>query len=89
MPELAPNFVTEKAVNYNHLLNERETKMVCRKKRSNLCKWKPTSEGLATAGGNIGLNMLCETCEARTVVFMLKEEYEIHQKTVIKEVYNE
>tara|TARA_R110002124_G_scaffold257741_1_gene423444 strand:- start:1075 stop:1317 length:243 start_codon:yes stop_codon:yes gene_type:complete len=73
-------------MNFNHLLTEREMKLSCRKKKHGECKWKPVSEGQATAGKNIAVPMLCETCGERTSVFMHFVDYDKHQKVISREV---
>ena len=76
-------------MNYNHLMTEKEMKLYCRNKNTSACKWLPTSEGEATAGGNIGVKMLCSSCGGRTVVFLREEEYSVHKKVILNEVNGE
>ena len=73
-------------MNFNHLLTEREMKVSCRKRTSGECKWKPVAEGQATAGRNVAIPMLCETCGSRTSVFMHFSDYSKHQKVISSEV---
>jgi hypothetical protein len=84
--EQAPSSVMESTVNFNHLLTDKEIKKSCRQKTYKLCKWKPVSEGQATAGRQVHFDMLCETCGCRTTKFMNFAEYDIHQKVITKEV---
>ena len=79
----------ENTVNFNHLLEEREKKTACRGKTYNMCKWKPVSEGQATAGRQVHFEMLCEACGCRTTKFMNFSEYETHRKVINQEVYGE
>ena len=74
---------------FNHLLTEKEQLKNCRNKNLTICKWKPVSEGQATAGRNVHFDMVCETCGSRTTTFMGFGEYEIHEKLIKKEVLNE
>ena len=46
---------------FNHLLTEKEQLQNCKNKNLVVCKWKPVSEGRATAGRNIHFEMMCET----------------------------
>lgn len=74
---------------FNHLLTEKEQLKNCRNKNLTICKWKPVSEGEATAGRNVHFDMVCDTCGSRTTTFMGFGEYEIHEKLIKKEVFND
>jgi len=75
-------------MNFNHLLNDKEKRYSCKNKTYDICKWKPVSEGHATAGRNVHFDMVCETCGCRTTKFMNFADYQIHEKLIIKEVNN-
>jgi hypothetical protein len=71
---------------FNHLLTEKEQLQNCKNKNLIVCRWKPVSEGQATAGRNIHFEMMCETCGCRTTKFMGFSEYEKHEKVIREEV---
>ena len=71
---------------FNHLLTKKEQLQNCKNKNLVVCKWKPVSEGRATAGRNIHFEMMCETCGCRTTKFMRFSEYEKHEKVIREEV---
>jgi hypothetical protein len=73
---------------FNHLLTEKEKLQNCKDKNLFVCRWKPVSEGQATAGRNIYFEMMCETCGCRTTKFMGFSEYEKHEKVIREEVNN-
>ena len=73
---------------FNHLLTEKERLQNCKSKNLVICKWKPVSEGQATAGRNVYFDMVCETCGSRTTTFMGFGEYEMHEKVIKEEVNN-
>ena len=79
----------ENTVNFNHLLSEKEGKRACRQKTFKMCKWKPVSEGQATAGRQVHFDMVCESCGCRTTKFMNFSEYDVHKKVITKEVYGD
>ena len=54
-----------------------------------MCKWKPVSEGQATAGRQVHFEMLCEACGCRTTKFMNFTEYDTHRRVIYQEVYGE
>ena len=87
--EQVPSSVMESTVNFNHLLEDREKKTACRNKTYTMCKWKPVSEGQATAGRQVHFEMLCENCGCRTTKFMDFAEYDTHRKVINQEVYGE
>ena len=72
---------------FNHLLTEKDGLQLCKNRNLVICKWKPVSEGQATAANNIGIPMLCETCGARnTQIHESRRVYKIHEKLILKEV---
>ena len=73
---------------FNHLLSEKEQLQNCKNKNLVVCKWKPVSEGQATAGRNVHFDMVCETCGSRCTSFMRFGEYEVHEKIIKEEVNN-
>jgi len=73
-------------MNFNHLVSDRESKITCGRNHCGASKWVPVSEGEASAGKNISVQMLCENCKARTHVFLHFEEYKTHEKLIIQEV---
>lgn len=75
-------------MNFNHLLDQKERLINCKDRNLATCKWKPVSEGQATAGRNVYLEMMCETCGSRTTSFMGFGEYEKHEKIIKEEVNN-
>jgi hypothetical protein len=75
-------------MNFNHLLTERENKQACRNKTYKMCKWKPVSEGRATAASQVHFDMVCDTCGCRTTKFMHFKEYDIHEKVIKQEINN-
>ena len=75
-------------MNFNHLLDDKEKRYSCKNKTYDICKWKPVSEGQATAGRNVHFEMMCETCGSRTTSFMRFSEYEMHEKIIKEEVNN-
>tara|TARA_R110000823_G_scaffold285165_1_gene403636 strand:- start:236 stop:484 length:249 start_codon:yes stop_codon:yes gene_type:complete len=74
---------------FNHLLTEKDGLQLCKNKNLMICKWKPVSEGQATAANNIGIPMLCEACGARTHKFMKIDEYRVYEKLISREVNND
>jgi hypothetical protein len=75
-------------MNFNHLLDQKERLKNCKSRNLAVCKWKPVSEGQATAGRNVHFEMMCETCGSRTTKFMGFGEYETHEKLIKQEVNN-
>ena len=74
---------------FNHLLNQKERLQFCKNRNLVVCKWKPVSEGQATAGNNVCVSMLCDECGARTEKFLHSEDYKTHEKVILKEVNND
>ncbi len=75
-------------MNFNHLLDQKERLINCKDRNLATCRWKPVSEGQATAGRNVHFEMMCETCGSRTTSFMRFSEYEMHEKIIKEEVNN-
>ena len=74
---------------FNHLLTEKDALQLCKNRNLTICKWKPVSEGQATAANNIGIAMLCEVCGTRTHKFMKVDEYRVYEKLILREVNND
>lgn len=74
-------------MNFNHLMPERRTARKCTKNGQS-CYFLPVGNIRATQGENIHLTLFCRNCGQREDVFLSRQEYEIQQKLIYKEIGN-
>ncbi len=82
------DFVMEKTVNFNHLMEKRILKRKCHALGHRECYYQPVGEGRATSGGNVHVQMRCRNCERREDIFLSERQYHTHQKILQKEISN-
>jgi hypothetical protein len=71
--------------NFNHLMETRFLKRKCKTTRAE-CYWIPAGNIRSTHGNNVHMTMYCKHCGVREDIFLSKQDYEIHEKTILREV---
>jgi len=74
-------------MNFNHLMEARLLKRKCTIGKGE-CYWIPVDNIRSTHGNNIHLTMYCKHCARREDIFMTKQNYEIQERLILKELQN-
>jgi hypothetical protein len=74
-------------VNFNHLMESKFMKRKCTVGH-NECYWLPVGNIRSTHGNNVHMTMHCRHCGTREDIFLSKQDYEIQEKLILREVEN-
>ncbi len=80
------NFVMERVVNFNHLVEKRVLMRVCHTLNHKVCYYQPIGDGRATSGNNIHIVMRCKNCGRCEDVFLSENDYKNHSRILKNEV---
>jgi hypothetical protein len=72
-------------MNFNHLMESKHTKRRCTPHNQE-CYWIPIGSPRSTHGENVHMMMVCRHCGKREDIFLAKEDYEIYERTILKEL---
>ena len=72
-------------MNFNHLMEARFVKRKCISGRPN-CYWIPAGNIRSTLGNNVHMTMFCKNCGTREDIFLSRQDYEIQEKLILREV---
>jgi hypothetical protein len=72
-------------MNFNHLMESKHTKRTCGP-HGQECYWVPVGNIRSTHGDNVYMTMVCRHCEKREDIFLTKEDYHTHERTILKEL---
>jgi len=71
-------------VNFNHFFDKKH--LLAMGRCPGACYMLPTNDIRATSGNNISVTFYCKLCGNREVVFMTREQYNIHKSLLNKVV---
>ena len=72
-------------VNFNHLMEAKFVRRACSTGRGE-CYWIPQGNIRSTHGNNVHMTMYCKHCGTREDIFLSKQEYEVQERLILKEV---
>jgi transcription initiation factor IIE alpha subunit len=75
----------EVKMNFNHLMDARFLKRRCGN-RSTGCYYVPAGNVRSTQGENVHMTMVCRNCGKREDIFLSKQQYQIQEKLIQKEL---
>ena len=74
-----------KRMNFNHLMKDSLIKRRCTATNTE-CYFMPAGNVRSTQGENVHMTMYCRKCDKREDIFLSKEEYQIHERIILKEL---
>ena len=74
-------------MNFNHLMEAKFIRRRCKSGRGE-CYWVPAGNIRSTHGNNIHMTMFCKHCARREDIFLSKQDYEIQERMILREVEN-
>jgi len=72
-------------MNFNHLMEDKSLKRRC-KSGNGQCYWSPAGNIRSTHGNNVHMTMFCKHCGLREDIFLSKQDYEIQERLILKEI---
>ena len=73
-------------MHFNHLMESKRMKILCKKDGGKSCYWMPTGNIRATSGKNVNVSLYCKNCDCREEVFLTEEQFRTQESILRKEV---
>ena len=72
-------------MNFNYLMEKKFTNRKCTTGHGE-CYWVPVGNIRSTHGNNVHMTMFCKHCGRREDLFLSKQDYEIQERLILKEI---